>query len=66
MIETKRLIIRSFIENDWADLFEYLSLKQIYTYEPGKPITIDESKQIAKDRSKGDDFYAVVLKENMK
>lgn len=66
LIETKRLIIRSFIENDWADLFEYLSLKQIYTYEPGKPITIDESKQIVKDRSKGDDFYAVVLKENMK
>jgi RimJ/RimL family protein N-acetyltransferase len=36
---TERLIIRQFTENDYIDLYEYLSDKQTYKYEPGKPIT---------------------------
>ncbi len=65
-IETKRLIIRNFTENDWKDLFEYLSRSQIYIYEPGRPITEEESRKKALERSGGDNFFAVVLKENMK
>ncbi|MBN2533674.1 MAG: GNAT family N-acetyltransferase [Spirochaetales bacterium] len=66
MIETERLFIRKFIKNDWADLYEYLSLKEIYVFEPGEPVSRDEAKRLADERSKGDDFLAVVLKERNK
>ena len=66
MIITDRLIIRKHRETDWSDLYEYLSLKEIYTFEPGEPITAEESKKIIIERSLGNDFYAVVLKANNK
>jgi ribosomal-protein-alanine N-acetyltransferase len=66
MIETKRLIIRLFNEDDAYDLFEYLSMDQTYIYEPGKPINIEASKKLVKERSQEKDFYAVVLKDDMK
>ena len=66
MIETERLIIRPFKETDARDLFEYLSLPQTYIYEPGEPITAEEAKKKAAERSKGNEFYAIVLKDKMK
>ena len=62
MLETERLIIRSHIEADWQDLYEYLSLEQTYVFEPGKPISESEARQITADRAQGKDFLAVVLK----
>jgi RimJ/RimL family protein N-acetyltransferase len=62
MIETERLTIRRFCENDYADLYEYLSDPSIYTFEPGKPINIDEAKMLSLQRSKENDFLAVVLR----
>jgi ribosomal-protein-alanine N-acetyltransferase len=65
-IETDRLIVRSCEASDYLDLFEYLSLPETYVYEPGKPITIEESKELASNRSKENAFLSVVLKQNSK
>ena len=65
-IETERLFIRPFADFDYKDLYEYLSIPEIYKFEPGQPITIDEAKELSIKRSKGNDFLAVVLKENDK
>jgi ribosomal-protein-alanine N-acetyltransferase len=66
MIETDRLIIRKHKDTDWKDLYEYLSLKEIYIFEPGEPITKEDSKKIIIERSIGNSFYAVVLKDENK
>jgi RimJ/RimL family protein N-acetyltransferase len=62
VIITERLIIRKFKENDYLDLYEYLSDKQTYKYEPGKPIKIEEAKNLCIERSKENTFLAVELK----
>lgn len=66
MIETKRLIIRKFEKKDYIDLFDYLSNKEIYKFEPGKPISIEEAKSLCKERSKEKVFLAVELKQIQK
>jgi RimJ/RimL family protein N-acetyltransferase len=65
-LETERLILRNFQKDDWKDLYEYLSLAETYVYEPGNPVSIGEAKRLAKERSKGDAFLAVVLKAENK
>jgi [ribosomal protein S5]-alanine N-acetyltransferase len=62
MLETERLIIRKFEKEDANDLYEYLSLPETYIYEPGNPITKEESVEIAEKRSVGKCFFAVELK----
>jgi len=66
IIITERLKIRQFTENDYTDLFDYLSNKQTYKYEPGKPITIKKSKELCIERSKSKIFFAVELKSENK
>lgn len=66
MIETNRLIIRRFDPSDYSDLYEYLSLPVTYTFEPGKPISLGEAKELTLQRSAGDDFWAVILKRENK
>ena len=66
LIETERLIVRKYIESDYSDLYEYLSQESVYRYEPGKPITIEESKKLSAERARGDHFFAVILKQNGK
>jgi RimJ/RimL family protein N-acetyltransferase len=66
IMETKRLYIRFFHENDWKDLLEYLSCKEIYVYEPGDIIDEDKAKELSKKRAANKNFYAVILKENSK
>lgn len=61
MIATKRLIVRKFTEDDYQDLFEYLSLESIYEYEPGEPIDLEQAKYLSKERAETDNFYAVEL-----
>ncbi|MBN1409387.1 MAG: GNAT family N-acetyltransferase [Spirochaetales bacterium] len=66
MLETDRLMIRRFGSDDWADLFEYLSLPETYAFEPGEPVSIDAAKRMAAERAAGTDFYAVDLKDEKK
>ena len=61
-ISTERTTIRNFNSNDFNDLFEYLSLPETYLYEPGEPINIEQAKEITMERSKGNNFFAVVYK----
>ncbi len=65
-ILTDRLLIRTHSPRDWQDLFEYLSLRRTYDFEPGTPITKEEAMRMANDRSSGEDFLPVVLRENDK
>jgi len=65
-IETKRLILRTFQENDLNDLYEYLSNHEVVKYEPYKPMTIKEVKENLEYRISSDDFIAVELKDNQK
>jgi RimJ/RimL family protein N-acetyltransferase len=62
MISTERLVIRPFKESDYADLYEYLSLEETYRFEPGKPVSLEEAKNLASERAKGTNFWAVTLK----
>ena len=66
MLSTERLIIRPFSDNDYNDLYEYLSLEEIHQYEPGTPISLEESRIITAERAKGSDFWAVTLTGNKK
>jgi len=66
MIETERLIIRKFRKVDWQYLFEYLSLKEIYDFEPGEPVSKVSARKIADERAQGNDFFAVALKNGSK
>jgi [ribosomal protein S5]-alanine N-acetyltransferase len=66
VLETERLLIRKFDANDWQDLYEYLSLPEIYRFEPGEPINAEQARQLAGERSQADNFFAVVLKSGRK
>jgi hypothetical protein len=45
-------IIRAiFPGNDWKDLLEYLSCKEVYMYEPGDVIDENKAKELCKDRA---------------
>ncbi len=66
MIETERLFIRRFAPSDYRDLHEYLSDPVTYIFEPGKPVSLEEARQMAEQRSAGDDFWAVVRKRDDK
>ena len=62
MLETERLILRKFRREDSNDLFEYLSSPEIYRFEPGDPITIEQSRMLCIERSRGNNFFAVETK----
>ena len=64
-LKTKRLLIRNFVENDYHDLYEYLSDRETYNFEPGEPITIETAKNLCNERSKNRKFLAVQLKNKV-
>ncbi|WP_410768506.1 GNAT family N-acetyltransferase [Fontibacillus sp. BL9] len=66
MLETDRLIIRTFKGEDWEDLYEYLSQERVVRYEPYGVFTEEECKLEAVRRSQDTAFWAVCLKENQK
>ncbi|MBN2625879.1 MAG: GNAT family N-acetyltransferase [Spirochaetales bacterium] len=66
MIETENLVIRKHIEADREDLHSYLSLPEIYRFEPGGPVTLREAGELVKERMEGDDFFPVILKSEGK
>ncbi|MBY9077401.1 GNAT family N-acetyltransferase [Paenibacillus sp. HN-1] len=65
-METERLIVRKFSENDWSDLHEYLSQEQVLKYEPDGVSSEEDCKYIARERAEGDCFWAVSLKDTNK
>lgn len=66
MINTSRLVIRQFHEQDYTSLFEYLSNPIVYRFEPGEPISLEKAKELTLERARGIDFWAVVLKDDQK
>lgn len=65
-LETERLVIRRFKEEDWKDLYEYLSDEEVVRYEPYQVFSIEASQNEAKSRAESPAFLAVCLKENNK
>jgi len=65
-IETDRLILRRFSENDLLDLFEYLSDPEVVKFEPYRPMTLDEVREELDLRIASDEMVAVELKSSGK
>ena len=67
IIETERLILRPFTENDATDAFEYLHEPMVHCFACMKIETMDDARKAVLDRAKGGEFYfAITLKENGK
>ena len=66
MIETDRLILRRFSENDLMDLFEYLSDPEVVRFEPYRPMTLGEAREELNRRIASDEMVAVELKSSGK
>jgi [ribosomal protein S5]-alanine N-acetyltransferase len=66
ILETDRLIIRKFNEDDWKDLHEYLSQESVVKYEPYGVFSEEACKQEAVNRSQNEAFWAVCLKKENK
>ena len=66
MLTTEHLIIRPFLESDYKDLHEYLSLKETYKFEPGEPISLEAAKKLCAERAGRTDFWAVTLNDDSK
>lgn len=62
-IQTERTYLRYFNDSDSNDLFDYLSKKEIYQYEPGSPVSFTDAVRIAHERSQEKNFIAVVDKQ---
>lgn len=65
-METDRLILRKYREEDLHDLYEYLSDEIVVRYEPYKAMTMDETKENLNWRISTDEMIAVELKFNHK
>ena len=46
ILETGRLVLRRYRESDLQDLFEYLSDPEVVRYEPYKPKTLEEAREV--------------------
>ena len=64
-IVTDRLIIRNFVQDDWRDLYEYLSDEEVVKFEPYDICSEDQAKEEAIRRSQDESFYAVCLNEKL-
>lgn len=67
IIETERLILRPFTEEDAYDVFEYLHEPAVHCFTSMALANIDEAKAEMKNRIGDTDFYfAIVLKKENK
>lgn len=66
LFETERLIVRAFTPDDWKDLYEYLSDKEVLKFEPYEPFSEEQCREEAISRSQSSNFFAVCLKDNNK
>ncbi|GCF93797.1 acetyltransferase [Enterococcus florum] len=65
-MKTKRLLLRRFIEQDDADLFDYLSDERVVKYEPYPPQTREQCKERVHLYAQSPDFWAVCLTDTGK
>ena len=64
VIETKRLILRPFLETDAADVYEYLKEPAVNCFACMKLHSLDEAKEEMKKRLGETEYYfAITLKE---
>ena len=67
IIETERLILRPFTENDAADAYEYLHEPTVHCFACMRTETVEDARMAVIERAKDEDYYfAIVLKENGK
>lgn len=67
IIETERLILRPFVENDADDVYEYLKEPSVNCFAGMKLSSIDEAKEEVKRRASETEYYfAITLKESGK
>jgi RimJ/RimL family protein N-acetyltransferase len=67
MIETKRLILRPFLESDAADAFEYLKEPMVNCFACMKLNSLEEARtEMQKRVGEKEYYFAIVLKENGK
>ncbi len=59
MILSERIYLRRFLETDWRDLYEYLSLEEVVRYEPYGPFSEEECILAARERQHQPSFWAV-------
>lgn len=64
MITTPRLLIRPFQDEDYTALFDYLANPDVYRFEPGEPITLEQAKQLTHERAQSTEFLAVILRSS--
>ena len=65
-IETERLILRNFKEEDYDDLFELLSQRKDDLFEAYPGITFENGREHLKYRLGNDEFVAISLKSENK
>ena len=67
VLETKRLLLRPFLETDAEDLYEYLKEPMVNCFACMKLHSLEKAKKEALKRSEDAEFYfAIVLKETGK
>ncbi len=64
--ETERLILRRYKEEDFEDLFAYVSDMETVKYEPYRPMTPEEAKDSLAWRIGTEEMIAVELKDSHK
>lgn len=64
-MHTKRLEIRRFHENDWKDVYLYLSDKDVVLYEPYLPMDEQQCRDFTKQMAQSKDFWAVFLQDQV-
>lgn len=66
ILETERLVIRPFIEEDWIDLYDYQSQSDIMKYEPMIECNERSCKEEAIRRSLDPSYFAITLRDHNK
>ena len=62
VVESARLRIRPFRRDDADRLHGYLSLAEVYRFEPGEPVDLAGARSLAEERSAGSGFLALELR----
>ncbi|MGN0341663.1 MAG: GNAT family N-acetyltransferase [Roseburia sp.] len=65
-LETERLVLRNFEENDYDDLFEFLSQRKDDEFEAYPDITYENGREHLAYRVGSDEFFAIELRETGK
>ena len=66
ILETDRLVLRRFCEEDLLDLYEYLSDETVVRFEPYQAMDLNETKETLNGRISSDEMVAAALKSEGK